>query len=340
MLTSPPETFRHLDELERDGQSFVLATVIAVRGATSAKTGSKAIFNAAGLNLHGWVGGGCAESFLARESLAALDSKTARIVTVDLDDEVFGLMPCGGVMDVYLEPYFAAPALPLQACGPWQESVSHFVQQLGFEPKFSPGPAASPPATWAEAFCRIARGLAQMRNVPLIPWREAKGQSHLSRPRLSEANPQLIVLGQTRITEELCRFAKLLGWTTTLFVQNAQGEGLPAGTAVCEIPIDPSSLEIPAHAWVVVASHHQRDHEFIAHALRQKADYVALVASEKRASLIQEDLRQKEFSTLLLGRYFAPAGLNLPSDTPTQIAFAIACELLYLSDSAGGERWT
>src|SRR5262249_46648263 len=113
-------------------QSFILATVVAVHGSASAKTGSKAIFSAEGSNILGWVGGGCAESFLAREALEALKLKTPRVVRVDLDDEVFGLMPCGGTMDVYLEPPFPATSIELPDLGEWSTDAARFVQQLGF----------------------------------------------------------------------------------------------------------------------------------------------------------------------------------------------------------------
>ena len=114
MLTSPPDIFRKLQELKESQETFVLATVVAVRGATSAKTGSKAIFNSQAKNILGWVGGGCAEAFLARQALQCLEIKFPRVVSVDLDDEVFGLMPCGGVMDVYLEPHFISPKINVQ----------------------------------------------------------------------------------------------------------------------------------------------------------------------------------------------------------------------------------
>src|SRR5271154_1035776 len=99
MHTSPNEIFAAVDALKRRQENFVLATVIRVHGSTSAKLGAKAIFSSDGKNVLGWVGGGCAESFLSREATLSLDEKIPRIVNVDLDDEVFGLMPCGGTMD-------------------------------------------------------------------------------------------------------------------------------------------------------------------------------------------------------------------------------------------------
>lgn len=107
---------------------FAVATVIGVRGSSSARPGSKAIINEEGRNIFGWIGGGCAETFICDEATKALSERKTRVVTADLDDEIFGLgMPCGGFMDVYIEPIFprkrllivghniATPALALLA---------------------------------------------------------------------------------------------------------------------------------------------------------------------------------------------------------------------------------
>ena len=95
---------------------FALATVVRVTGSASAKPGSKAVIDSAGRNVWGWVGGGCAENFVRQEALAALADGRPRIVMVDLDDEVLGVgMPCGGNMEVYIEPQF--PPIPLVIAG-------------------------------------------------------------------------------------------------------------------------------------------------------------------------------------------------------------------------------
>ena len=107
---------RHVDRLLEAKQPFVVATVIRTKGSASARPGSKALIDASGRNLFGWVGGGCAESLVREESLKALADRQTRIIDVDLEDEVLGVgMPCGGRMDVYLEPHL--PAKPLIIAG-------------------------------------------------------------------------------------------------------------------------------------------------------------------------------------------------------------------------------
>ncbi|MFL6281690.1 MAG: XdhC family protein [Pyrinomonadaceae bacterium] len=106
------EFYEHVLEMMRRRRPFALATVVAVRGSSSAKPGSKAIIDETGRNVLGWIGGGCAQSFVCEEARRALDERRTRLVTADLEDEILGLgMPCGGFMDIYIEPVFPRPRL-------------------------------------------------------------------------------------------------------------------------------------------------------------------------------------------------------------------------------------
>ena len=64
-------------ELARRGDAFVLATVVWREGPTSGQQGSRAIYTAAG-QMHGWIGGACAEPVFIREAKAAVDAVFAQ----------------------------------------------------------------------------------------------------------------------------------------------------------------------------------------------------------------------------------------------------------------------
>ena len=106
------EFFEKLNELNRLEVSFAVATVIKITGSVSAKPGAKSIINAQGETVFGWVGGGCAESAVREAALECLKDRQTCIVPLDLDDEVLGVgMPCGGTMEVYVEPFLPRPEL-------------------------------------------------------------------------------------------------------------------------------------------------------------------------------------------------------------------------------------
>lgn len=111
-----------------------VATVIEILGSSSAKPSAKAIIDASGKIVAGWVGGGCAQAMVARTALQCFASGESSVIEIDLNDEVFGAgMPCGGSMRVYVEPILPKPLLWLLGHGRIVESICEFAQRLGFE---------------------------------------------------------------------------------------------------------------------------------------------------------------------------------------------------------------
>ncbi len=115
------------------GEACAIATVVEATGSTSGRCGDKAVIDAAGGIAAGWVGGGCAEATIRQVALECLRDAQARLVTLDLDDEVLGVgMPCGGSMRVFVEPVLAQPTLWLLGHGRVVETLCRFGARLGF----------------------------------------------------------------------------------------------------------------------------------------------------------------------------------------------------------------
>jgi len=111
-----------------------LATVVEVLGSSAAKTASKALLDASGKVVAGWVGGGCAQSMVAQTALICLQTGETCVIDIDLNDEVFGAgMPCGGRMRVYVEPVLPNPMLWLMGHGPIVENLCEFAHRLDFD---------------------------------------------------------------------------------------------------------------------------------------------------------------------------------------------------------------
>lgn len=120
-------------ELAAQGHLFAVATVVRVQGSSSAKQGAKAIIDAHGKLIEGWVGGGCAESAVRGEAIKCFESEQPALITIDMTDELLGVgMPCGGVMDIYIEPVVPQPELLLVGHGRITESLAAIAKLLGF----------------------------------------------------------------------------------------------------------------------------------------------------------------------------------------------------------------
>jgi xanthine dehydrogenase accessory factor len=128
----PFEFYKKSCELVAGKKRFAVATVIRVVGSSSALPGSKAIIEDDGA-FSGWIGGGCAEGTVRREALQAIDSGCPRVITLDMRDEVLGVgMPCGGMMDVYIEPVLPRPELLIVGHGRIAEAIAAIAHQVNF----------------------------------------------------------------------------------------------------------------------------------------------------------------------------------------------------------------
>lgn len=125
--------YRTVHDLAARGEPFATATVVRTEGSTSAKPGATLVIAADGRFVIGWAGGGCAEVTLRSEALSAIKEGFPRVVTIDLTDEVFGVgTPCGGKMEVYIEPNLPAPHLVIIGHGRVAEVACAFAREVGF----------------------------------------------------------------------------------------------------------------------------------------------------------------------------------------------------------------
>lgn len=120
-------------DLGTAGQPFAVATVVRVEGSSSAKPGSKAIIDGHGKIVSGWIGGGCAESAVRHQALKCIESGRPEVITLDMTDELLGVgMPCGGIMDVFIEPVLPKPDLLIVGHGRITETLARLGCLMGF----------------------------------------------------------------------------------------------------------------------------------------------------------------------------------------------------------------
>lgn len=303
-------------EFEKREEPYALATVVAVKGSASAKAGSKCLISREGKNIWGWVGGGCAESFTITNALEAMEEGVPRIITADLDDEVFGLgMPCGGVMEIYVEPRL--PRVTLEIQGERSPALDALVAHYHFHAHYLGGKRLDAPA---EILRELAFAIARARNI--------KMNSLTLGPKGATSAPpsptELLILGHSRITQELAKLGALLGWPTRVYGIGMEKNLYPSTVRAMEAQPEYAGLEIKPGSFVVVASHHKGDHHYIKSALEVGAAYVGLVASAKRAKLVFDFLGGVEN----LSSVKSPAGLHLQCKNPGEIALSIIAELI------------
>lgn len=160
----PLEFYEALRSLAERGEPFATATVIRTEGSTSAKPGATLLVSADGAFVIGWAGGGCAESTLRAEALASIREGFPRVVTLDLTDEVFGVgTPCGGKMEVYVEPHLPSPHLVIVGHGRVAEAACVLAREVGFRV------SVDDPLATAEAFPRANERIVDDTDFASLP---------------------------------------------------------------------------------------------------------------------------------------------------------------------------
>jgi xanthine dehydrogenase accessory factor len=143
--------------------------------------------------------------------------------------------------------------------------------------------------------------------------------------------PHVVAVGRSPAAEALARMAPALGWRATLVdaEAGADPEGHPGIESVVR-SLDLAAAGVDERSVVVVATQGHYDEEALEQALATPAAYVGLVASRRRAESVRRYLRESGVGEERLERLHAPAGLDLGSVGPAEIAVAILAELVQL----------
>jgi xanthine dehydrogenase accessory factor len=139
-----------MGELTRRGEAFALATVVWRQGPSSSQPGSRAIITAAG-ELHGWIGGACAEPAVIREAQQVMAEGKARLLLLGTPGQFGGGVPDGmivvpiscqseGALEVYIEPVLPAPHLVIVGDSPMARTLASLARALSWRTDLVRGP--------------------------------------------------------------------------------------------------------------------------------------------------------------------------------------------------------
>lgn len=129
--------------LRREGQGFVVATVVGRRAPVSAHLGDRAIILADG-RMEGFVGGACSRDIVRRQALDALRARQPRLVSIrpgpdaersSSDEHVVVPMTCAseGAVDVYIEPMLPPRRLVIIGATPVAEALSRVGASVDYQ---------------------------------------------------------------------------------------------------------------------------------------------------------------------------------------------------------------
>ena len=141
------------------------------------------------------------------------------------------------------------------------------------------------------------------------------------------AQPHLVVIGHLATAEALVRLGKDMGWRVSLMGLDVTRERFPQADHIFD-HLDFSQVAKTRNTYIVVASHGNYDENMLVAALQSDAPYVAFIASKTRTNAVLQYLREANLKDEQLARLKYPAGLDIGSITPEEIALSILAEII------------
>jgi xanthine/CO dehydrogenase XdhC/CoxF family maturation factor len=143
----------------------------------------------------------------------------------------------------------------------------------------------------------------------------------------------LVIIGDGVSAQSLAELSVRLGWQTTLVDHSHKTKDESDG--ICRINALPRALtaHVPldkATSAVLMTHHLERDLAYLEALLETPVGYLGVVGSRQRTARVREAFPQTH------ARLHAPAGLDVGSETPQEIALAVASEILAVRNGRTG----
>ncbi len=305
-----------------------VATVVATRKSAPRPVGSTLTVTRDG-KLSGSVSGGCVESDVFVAAQEVMDTGVPRLVTYGItDDMAFGVgLPCGGEIDVFVEPAGGAAA-PAPAAG--ERAVVFTVihgEPLGAKLLVrEDGSTAGdgPPGLAALATDALRRGRGQVLE-------------HEGRTVFADVHgppPTLFVYGAVDTAEALCGMARQLGWRTVVADARSRfltRERIPSADEL--LPLWPEEaldeLRPDTATAILVLTHDDKfDLPLLTAAVKTDAFYIGALGSRRNQERRRELLCEAGLTDEELERISGPSGLDIGAETPSETALSMLAEAL------------
>ncbi len=296
---------RQVTAWRAQGHAVVLGTITRTWGSAPRPVGSVVAVRNDGL-IAGSVSGGCIEDdLIARMREQALAARGVEVVRYGVSgDEAarFGL-PCGGTLELVLEPLTAASAIEALLA---ELSAGHRVRRVL---DLASGAARLAPADSADLVLLDAQQLITTHGP----------------------NWRLFIVGAGQMTHYLAQMAQALDYQVTVCdPRDEYMPDLPGVIRTRAMPDDAVQALLPdAHTAVIALTHDPKlDDLALMEALRSKAFYVGAIGSRVNQARRKERLAEHfGLAEAELARLHGPVGIKNGARTPPEIAVSILAEL-------------
>ncbi|MBN2318977.1 MAG: XdhC family protein [Acidobacteria bacterium] len=349
--------YSRVKQLLKEGETLAMATIVSSKGSTPREVGAKMVVTASG-DILGTVGGGCGEAEVCRKAVEVIRSRKPAMVTVELMDDIESDSPavCGGIMDVFIDPWWDDPESA--PCREFAEELARATVEGSGGVIATVLQAENCGDASSGQKCFIRNGELKAGNVSdeaLIERILKEAESQLSKEECREISLKLpesggeakvffevvppmrkvLIVGAGHLAIPLVRFAKILGFHITVLddrIKYANRERFPDVDEVLVgdmaellqgIPITPFTYI------VLITRGHQYDEPCLRAIIDSPAKYIGMIGSKRRIKACFIRFRDEDgIAEELLNKVHAPIGLDIGSETPEEIALSIIAEMI------------
>jgi xanthine dehydrogenase accessory factor len=339
-----------LRKLHRDpAPRAALTTLTRTRGSTFRRPGTRMLVRGNG-DVVCELSGGCPQRDIVARALEVIDGGAPRLVTYNADSglDVLIEMGCGGELEVFIEPLLGSHDTDfIDVLSRCLDERHHVRMATLFA---IDGKAVMPRRQiWDEhgiSHTSIDDPLLgemiidqtcamNLRRAMTLRLASSRGVADILVEAITPPHA-LIIIGSSAAARALLPLARALGWQTTLVDQDParlRTNGLPDGlNTVCATPTNlKKTLPLDMHSSVVVMTHNlEQDMAYLRELLGTPLAYIGALGSRDRVARMRGDI-------MLHGLHLhAPAGLDIGSETPEEIALAIAAEIMAVINRRDG----
>ncbi len=302
-MIEPLELFQSLVASLESGSPCALCMVVNTRGSTPQTAGAMLLVHASG-QTQGTIGGGCVEAEVRRRALAMLPTRSAELLTFELDHD-YGWDDgpvCGGRLDVAVVCLADA-----SQAGPFREAAGRIRRQ-------------------------------ERATLPLRVQHEGKTVEY----RLTvEPTPTLLIAGAGHVGAALAQLAVGLAFRVVVFDDRSDlldPRRLPPPIESVAGPIETSlrAWPVDANTYVVVVTRgHVHDQRALHAAIGSPAKYLGMIGSRRKIAAVFDGLERLGVDRAKLDRVHTPIGLKIGAVTVPEIAVSIAAELVQVRRAEG-----
>ena len=324
-----------------------MATLTRTRGSTFRRPGTRMLVLGDGAVVCE-LSGGCPQRDIVARSLEVIASGSPRLVHYNAESalDVLIEMGCGGELEVFIEPLLTTHDTD------FIDTLSRCLDErvrIQLATLFAIDDVATTTGrlVWDEhgvlhdslhdaALSQaIMHAPVTVHRATTLSLPSSRGKADVLVEAISPPHA-LFVIGSSAAARALLPLANALGWQTTLVDSDParlQVPDLPAGlNRVCAAPANlPAALPLDAHSSVVVMTHNLEHDVAYLHALKDApVAYIGALGSRDRVA------RMRSTPALAGLHLHAPAGLDIGSETPEEIALAIAAEIMAVINHRNG----